>query len=265
VHETAGPLDVSTVFEVLNGRLAAYHVRGFVPLAVCREIVTNFWASPGRVPRYGEGEDGIEAYLIGASHYGKPTLTYLAEVLACKEAVAGLYAGTINPVSAFRKMLAAEGGLRVRAASLNGFPAGDSKAVYWNNCGTFLLEPHDDLAQVKDPIQADFEIQQVNRVMAVNIYPAVPEDSGQVRIWNVEPDDETRAELGLSDEGFPYPTEPLEEYASITLAVATGDLCVINGNLVHAVVRGNAAAPKNRLLLTCFTGLNFKNELIWWT
>jgi hypothetical protein len=33
---------------------------------------------------------------------------------------------------------------------------------------------------VKDPIQADFEIQQVNRVMAVNIYAAVPERSGQL-------------------------------------------------------------------------------------
>ncbi len=265
MHETNGPIDVSTVFEVLNGNLAAYHVHGFVQLDTCRRIVANFWASSGRVPRFGEGEDGVEAYLIGASHYGKPTMTYLEEALACKNAVEGLYAGAMNPVAAFRDALAVAGSLTVRAASLNGLPAGDSKAVFWNNLGTFLLEPHDDLAQVKDPIQADFEIQQTVRVMAVNIYAAVTEGSGQLRIWNVEPDDETRAELGLSGVGFPYPAEPLEEYPSVTLAVEAGDLCLINGNLVHAVLLGNATSPKSRLLLTCFMGMNLSNELIWWT
>jgi hypothetical protein len=265
VQETTGPVDISTIFEVLSGNLAAYHVRGFVPSDSCRRIVANFWDSPERVPRYGEGEDGVEAYLIGASHYGKPTTTYLEEVLACKNAVDSLYFGTINPVATFRQMLASEGNMTVRAASLNGLPAGDSKAVYWNNFGTFLLEPHDDLAQVKDPIQADFEIQQTNRVMAVNIYAAVPERSGQLQVWNVEPDDETRSDLGLTGVGFPYPAELLDEFPSLTLAVETGDLCVVNGNLVHAVLRGTATTPGSRLLLTCFMGLNFRNELIWWT
>ena len=266
VHETTGTVDVTTVFEVLNGNLAAYLVRGFVPLDICRRIETNFWASTERVARHGEGEDGVEAYLIGASHYGKPTLTYLNEALACKGAVESLYTGTINPVAAFRETLPSGGeGVTVRAASLNGLPAGDCKAVYWNNFGTFLLEPHDDLAQVKDPIQADFEIQQVDRVMAVNIYAAVPERSGQLQIWNVEPDDETRAELGLSGVGFPYPAELLSEYPATLIEVETGDLCVVNGNLVHAVVRGDIASPRNRLLLTCFMGRNREGELIWWT
>ena len=265
VQETSGPVDVSIVFEVLRGNLAAYRVSGYVALDTCRRIEQNFWASSGRVPRYGEGEDGVEAYLIGASHYGKPTMTYLHEALGCAVDVDGLYAGLINPVAQFRQTLGVAGKLTVRAARLNGLAAGDSKAVYWNNFGTFLLEPHDDLAQIKDPIQADFEIQEVKRVMAVNVYAAVPESSGQLRLWNVEPDDESVAELGLSGVGFPYPPELLDEHESITLAVRTGDLCVINGNLVHAVLRGDAGSPRNRLLLTCFMGLNHRNELIWWT
>ena len=266
VHETTGVVDVSTVFEVLNGNLAAYLVRGFVARDICRHIEATFWASTGRVPRYGEGEDGVEAYLVGASHYGKPTLAYLHEVLACKSAVEGLYTGTVNPLTAFREILAAScDTMKVRAAELDGLPAGDCKAIYWNNFGPFLLQPHDDLAQVKDPIQADFEIQQVVRVMAVNIYAAVPERSGQLQVWNVEPDDETRAELGLTGVGFPYPPELLSEYPATVIEVETGDLCVVNGNLVHAVMRGDATSPKSRLLLTCFMGLNFNHELIWWT
>lgn len=263
VHETSAPVDVSVVFDVLDGKLAAYQVHGFVPEAACRQIVANFWASSGRVPRYGVGEDGVEAYLIGASHYGKPTLTYLAEARACERAVDGLYDRTINPVAEFRSLLTDS--ISVRAASQNTLPAGDSKAVLWNNFGEFLLEPHEDLAQVKDPIQSDFEIQQVNRVMAVNIYAAVAEGSGQLQLWNIEPDEDTRADLGLSGVGFPYPAELLDEYPSTVIAVQTGDLCVINGNLVHGVMRGATTSPRNRLLLTCFMGLNFRNELIWWT
>lgn len=265
VHESSKPLDVSIVFEVLSGNLAAYHLHDFVSPEACARIVENFWASNERVPRFGVGEDGVEAYLIGASHYGKPTTTYLHEAGACANAVESLYAGTINPVAVFRETIARESGLSVRAAGFDGLVAGDSKAIYWNNTGTFLLEPHEDLAQVKDPIQADFEIQQVTRVMAVNVYAAVAEGSGQLQLWNVEPDEETRAELGLSGVGFPYPSDLLDEYSSMLIAVRTGDLCIINGNLVHAVVRGKASSPRSRLLLTCFTGLNFNSELIWWT
>jgi hypothetical protein len=267
VYETDKTVDVAAVFEVLKGNLAAYRVRGFVPPDVCRRIVENFWASPDRVPRYGEGEDGVEAYLIGASHYGKPTLQYLEEARACEDAVKNLYAGTVNPASVFRETLASGSAeaVSLRPAMLGGLAAGDTKAIYWNNTGTFLLEPHDDLAQMKDPIQNDFEIQQAARVMALNIYAEVPVNSGQVRVWNIQPDDRTRADLGLSHVGFPYPAEPLAEYPSIVIPVETGDLCVMNGNLVHAVLRGAAPTPKKRLLITCFMTLNARNELIWWT
>jgi hypothetical protein len=266
VHETNKALDTSAVFEVLKGNLAAYRVRGFVPLDVCRGIVENFWNSTERVPRFGVGEDGVEAYLIGASHYGKPTLQYLEEARACGSAVESLYAGTSNPVASFREALSESvEGIKLRPASLNGLAAGDCKAVYWNNVGNFLLEPHDDLGQVKDPIQNDFEIQQATRVMALNIYAEVPANAGQLQLWNVEPDDQTRADLGLSYVGFPYPAELLAEYPSAIIPVETGDLCVINGNLVHAVLRGNETSPQNRLLITCFMTLNSANELIWWT
>ncbi len=101
--------------------------------------------------------------------------------------------------------------------------------------------------------------------MAVNIYMSVPERSGQLQIWNIEPDEESIEDLGLSGVGFPYPPDLLEQFPSRVIEVETGDLCVVNGNLVHAVLRGDVSAPKSRLLLTCFTGLKSDNELIWWT
>jgi hypothetical protein len=267
LHETERVVDTDAVFDVLHGELAAYRIRGFVPPDVCDRIVQNFWSSDQRVPRYGEGQDGVEAYLIGASHYGKPTMQYLEEVRDCREAVESLYAGTVSPISAFRGEIASDRRdlTGLRPAAFDGLDAGDSKAVYWNDLGNFLLKPHDDLAQAKDPIQYDFEIQEAVRVMALNVYAQVPSNAGQLKVWNIEPDDETRAELGLTNVGFPYPAEPLDDFSSIIIPVESGDLCVVNGNLVHAVLRGDPGSSRNRLLITCFMTVNLANELIWWT
>jgi ectoine hydroxylase-related dioxygenase (phytanoyl-CoA dioxygenase family) len=62
-----------------------------------------------------------------------------------------------------------------------------------------------------------------------------------------------------------YPAELLTEYPSMIIPVETGDLCVFNGNLVHAVLRGNTTWPKKRLLITFFMAFNHDHELIWWT
>ena len=268
VHETHGAIDVERVFDVLEGRLAAYLVRGFVPRDACARIVENFWSSSERVARLGVGDDGVEAYFIGASHICKTTQQYLAEARAAERAVQQLYAGTINPAAQFRAAIASRGGepVRVRPAQHDGLCAGDCKAVYWNNPSYFLLEPHDDYAQTKDPDQHGFEVQVARRVMAVNIYAQVPVGAGQLQVWNVEPDDDSRARLGLTYSGYPYPPDVLRGHASQIIHIETGDLCLLYGNLVHAVLRGDGApAPRSRLLLTCFMTQKSSHELIWWT
>jgi hypothetical protein len=268
VHETYKTVDVSKVYDVLSGKLAAYRVRDYCPKDACDKIVENFWASPKKTPRYGEGEDGVEGYFIGASHIEKTTEEYLQEAESYAEGVRNLFTGTINPLAEFREELILKGDryTAVRPAQHMGMIASDSKAVYWNNMGDFLLRPHDDIAQVKDPRQHDFEIQQASRVMAINFYAAVPENAGQLKIWNIEADNRSRADLGLTYSGYPYPEEYLEDFESITISVEPGEICVINGNLIHAVIRGDSkAVSKCRLLLSCFMTFNEKRELIWWT
>jgi hypothetical protein len=264
LQESEGTLDIERVLDVLHGRSAAYRVRGFVPAAECATLTQNFWDSLQRTPRYGEGADGVEAYILGASHIEMSTADYLDAVEATRDAVGALYAGAADPIARLRGALSERVGV-VRAAEHGGRTAGPSKAVCWNNDSVeFLLLPHDDLAQLSDPLQEDFEIQRVRQVMAVNVYPHIPGDVGQLKLWNIAPDDRTRARLGVSHSGYPYPPELLTGHSALTIPVATGDLCVINGNLVHAVLGGGSEAERGRLLLTCFTGMA-GDEFLWWT
>ncbi|BET96823.1 hypothetical protein [Xenorhabdus taiwanensis] len=269
IHETEGRIEKSAVDALLDGHLAACRIRHFLPWEQRKKIIDNFWLSTARKPRYGDGIDGIEGYFLGASHIEKTTLEYFREVEYFRPAITQLFQGTLNPQAYFIAQLndsQSENLLQVRPAMYQGIPAGDVKAVYWNNAGEFLLLPHDDLAQLSDPRQQDFEIQGIKRVMAVNFYAEVPQGGGQLKVWNIEPDMGSRSALGLSHSGFPYPTDLLEEHENMVIDIAPGDLILLNGNLIHAVLTGNAnQLQEKRLLITCFMGRHKDGNLIWWT
>ncbi|WP_233420534.1 2OG-Fe(II)-dependent halogenase WelO5 family protein [Xenorhabdus nematophila] len=253
----------------MDGRLAACRAHNFLSWEQRNKIIENFWHSSTRKPRYGEGLDGVEGYFLGASHIEKTTLEYFEEVEYFRTAIDELFQDTVNPVASFIEQMnnsQSDNTMSIRPAMHQGMPTGNTKVVYWNNSGEFLLLPHDDLAQLSDPQQSDFEIQSIERVMAVNFYAEVPQGGGQLKVWNIEPDVTSRSALGLTHSGFPYPADLLEEHENIVIDITPGDLVLLNGNLIHAVLTGNAnQLQKKRLLVTCFMGRHKEGDLIWWT
>ncbi|MEK9495227.1 hypothetical protein V2H77_01890 [Photorhabdus sp. P32] len=269
VYETSNDISMDAVYDLLDGHLAACRVRDFLPPEQRKRIIENFWRSPARIPRYGGGINGVEGYFIGASHIEKDTRQYIEEAENFRSAIDEVFQDTINPMDHFIKQITHFSGNNsqvIRPAMYHGVAAGNAKILYWNNFGEFLLLPHDDLAQLSDPRQSDFEIQQINRVMAVNFYADVPQNGGQLKVWNIQPDDQSRSALGLAYSGFPYQSELLEDHTSMVINIDAGDLVLLNGNLIHAVLNGNTIfSPERRLLVSCFIGLQQNGDLIWWT
>jgi hypothetical protein len=85
-------------------------------------------------------------------------------------------------------------------------------------------------------VQRGFEIQHLTTqpLVAVNIC-LENTGGGALHYWNLEPDAAARTAFGLTETGYPYPTEALQGIRRIELPVKRGDIYFFNGKLLHAV------------------------------
>jgi hypothetical protein len=116
-----------------------------------------------------------------------------------------------------------------------------------------------------DPRQSDFEIQQVSafEIASVNICisDAAP---GQLKVWNIKPDQQTKDRLGISYEGIPYPRYMLETFQQISLPIRTGDLYVFNTAHVHAV-GAITESDTCRVTIAALLGFIDQTTVVSWT
>jgi hypothetical protein len=139
----------------------------------------------------------------------------------------------------------------------------------WEGHGTYALEPHEDVGQLKDPQQDGFEAQRVadHTVVAVNIYPVVPREGGVLRVWNHTPDDVARKSLGVAHSGYPYPSNLLRECTSLDVELEAGDLVLMNGEMVHAVtapIPDEVSTSPARLSMNFFLGYMNRDTIVYW-
>ncbi|MEV2241728.1 hypothetical protein [Micromonospora sp. NPDC049891] len=262
----AQTLESEQLLRVLEGRLAVLLVRHALSPSEASIITDRFWSSPGRQPR----PDGVAGFYVGAYQYGKSFERYRAEIAASNEYVKMLFAGVQDPVAlVIGQMRAAVGqDAEVRKARWRDLDAAYARALAWTAEGHYLLAPHDDLGQLSQPEQKDFEIQKARRntVVAVNIYPKVPKPGGDLRFWNLIPDDSSRLALGIEHTGYPYPPEALEQLPYLDVSVETGDIAIANGGLIHAVGGYGMDADRagERLIINFFLGHVTPRTVVHW-
>lgn len=233
VQETA-EADLDLVLDVLHRRRLGVVIRGYADTAEVEEILRRFQSSPAVRRRATEAASDY----LGAYHYQKPPATYLDESAEVADEVARVLEFDGSPWRRFWEdlaALAAKDGVTVRPAAQDGRDACHGLVRTWVSDGEFALVPHDDAAQCRDPRQAGFEIgAAADRICAVNLCLA-NSAGGRLVVWDVIPDEESRARLGTSVDGGPYPLAALAGRERIALDVRPGDLYVFNSGHVHAV------------------------------
>ncbi|GLR92203.1 hypothetical protein [Bradyrhizobium iriomotense] len=262
--ERTGSINIGEIISVLKGEITGLHIKQAFSPELAEEITTNFNRNPGLKER----KDGVPGQYVGASHYRRNAATYFAEAESARPFVEALFADLVDPVRALFDALKRElhkQGIELRPARSEHGQANLCRAICWSGTGMYSLEPHDDVAQVLCAGK-DAEIPAVanNTVVALNFYPSMPDEGGNLRIWSHKPTESDRESQGLETTGYPFSTAYLEPLPYHDFQLKAGDIALIDGGYVHGVTRqlGNG---KPRLLLNCFLGFARPDLVLWWT
>ncbi|RWG78587.1 MAG: hypothetical protein EOQ69_25875 [Mesorhizobium sp.] len=263
IKERTGSINTAEIISVLKGELTALHIKQAFSTEVAEEITTNFIGSSGLRER----KDGVPGQYVGASHYRKDAATYFADAENARPYVDALFKNLVDPVRAVFGALKRElhnQGIELRLARSEHGQANVCRALSWSGSGTFSLDPHDDVAQV---LRAgdDYELSAVahNTVAALNLYPSMSENGGNLRLWSHKPTVADRKSQGVETTGYPYSAAYLEAVPCREFQLKAGDIALIDGGFVHGVT--GQSDGKRRLVLNCFFGFARPDLVLWWT
>lgn len=264
IRERTGAISTAEIISTLKGEITGLHIKQGFSIEVAEKITANFTCNPGLKQR----KDGVPGQYVGASHYRKDAASYFAEAENEKRFVDGLFGDLLDPVrglfDALRRELQRHG-IELRLARSEHGQANICRAICWCGTGTYALEPHDDVAQVLCAGK-DYELSKVanNTVVALNFYPSMTEEGGNLRIWSHKPTAADRESQGLETMGYPYSTAYLKAVPFQDFELKAGDIALIDGGFVHGVTQ-QSGGVKPRLLLNCFLGFARPDLVLWWT
>ncbi|MER8479171.1 hypothetical protein [Mesorhizobium sp. M1163] len=263
IRERTGSISTADIISVLKGEITALHIRQAFSTEIAEEITANFSGSPG----LNERKDGVPGQYVGASHYRKDATTYFAEAETARPYVDALFENLVDPVRALFDALKRElhkQGIELRLARSAHGQANVCRALSWSGSGTFSLDPHDDVAQVLCAGN-DYELSAVahNTVAALNFYPSMAEEGGNLRLWSHKPTVTDRKSQGVETTGYPYSAAYLEAVPCRDFQLKAGDIALIDGGFIHGVT-GQSGHGK-RLVLNSFFGFARPDLVLWWT
>lgn len=250
--------------DVLFGRQLGVVFRGVVPAGTRQEMISRFFASPGRRRR---GADAPGEYL-GAYHYNKTIDDYLDQTAEIRSDLEKTLDVPAEPLGELRRLLTealALDGIEFRPARHGGREACAGVFRSWLGQRQFALDPHEDRGQCEDPKQVGFEIQRViaHQIVALNIC-LDNGPGGRLVVWNLRPDEATRTRLGVRYTGSPYATEWLTGLDQFWLDVRAGDIYLFNAGHVHAVEPVRDASA-DRVTLSGMLGFADARTVVSWT
>ncbi|ASY61132.1 hypothetical protein SS05631_a47490 (plasmid) [Sinorhizobium sp. CCBAU 05631] len=264
LRERVGSITTTEIISVLKGEITGLHIKNGFSNQIAEEITHNFNDSPGLKDR----KDGVPGQYVGASHYRKDAVNYFADSEDARPFIDMLFGDLVDPVRGIFEALKRDlqhQGIELRLARSDHGQANICRAISWCGSGPYALAPHDDVAQVLCA-GSDFEFSTVaeNTVAALNFYPSMAKEGGDLRLWSHKPTGADRKAQDVETTGYPYSSTYLEGIPYRDLQLKVGDIALIDGGFVHGVT-SKSGGKKPRLVLNCFFGFARPDLVLWWT
>jgi hypothetical protein len=256
-------IDSNSLSMMLDGRVPLLVFKEVLPESFCASIANRFLEYG-----YEERADGVPGLHVGSFHYGKSMGDYIEKSRGAeqifKTQFGASYAQLLEIHDIFEKELSLVG-VKYRVAKYENSSAGQIVLRSWSGDGEYAVLPHEDMAQLMDPLQSGFEIQKVaytgNRAISVNMCFASDSKSGQVQVWDLKPKQFHRRKFNVESTGYPYPASLIENVECVEYAPKVGDIYCINGEYLHAVKRSSGFRLAGAF---CF-GRVSPSEVLYWT
>ncbi|MEV0262357.1 hypothetical protein AB0I49_13555 [Streptomyces sp. NPDC050617] len=236
---------------VLRGEVAGAIFRGVLTPDVRDRVRRNFWSSPLLRSRAQSSRDAD--HWFGDHLFTAPSLDwYLDKADRVRTALEALCAGPgrtpLSLLDEYRDHLA-DRGVLLRLAEHGGRRAAPFRLRSRADDDALVLSPHDDAEAIRHARHLDgCEVQRVARLC--NALMCVENGSGgELLYWNIAPDRESRAALGMSTDSYGYPIESLTGIEQLTVPVRAGDVYIFDTANVHAVAPCDGGTPRTTVNL----------------
>ncbi|MBS4430276.1 hypothetical protein E2566_20105 [Pectobacterium punjabense] len=272
LESTDGEIDFSIVKNIIlhghhNGNVL-YIIRNYAHEAVCKAIADTFNRVVVENGRNRPDDGFVLTNQVGATQFSRNGQQYIYEVNRVNQCVADLMAMTDehgNESLFLNRTLEAEflnHGIHFGPARFKNGYACFATFRRWLDNGVMSLMPHEDMAQVDFAREDGFEIANTQTVTAYNACLEGAKGGGQLKIWNLIPDDQCRKSLGVSRTGYPYPPHLLEGIESLSVQLNAGDLYFMNACHLHGV---SSVSEGSRLTAGRFIGKLSDRKVVYWT
>lgn len=257
-------INLDKIYDVLNGKLLGTISHDAISIETCRAVCSNFWNNQ----TIRERKDGVPAITLGAYHYKKDLDDYFNQVDLSKPYIDKLFLGINNFVEELIENLThyfARKNITFRLARNNNRDASKFVMRACDAKSKYVISPHDDVAQCRTVKQKGFEIEKIPDYEMIAVNMCLENfNGGELNIWNIQADNETRFSLNIEETGYPYPPYLVEDFDKLVLPIRAGDIYCFNGRNIHAV-KSREISDRYRTTITFFMGFIDKNTIIYWT